>query len=72
MLWNIADEIAESNLHGAVSTLHQYGTDEEGFIVIIPDKLLKKAVTLGEDMLLEICKLGLNRGGDWPSSCQID
>jgi hypothetical protein len=71
LLWDIVDEIAESNLDGAVSILRQYGTDDEGFIVIIPDKLLEKAVTLGEDKLLEICKLGLNRGGDWPSSCEI-
>ena len=71
LLWDIVDEIAESNLDGAVSILRQYGTDDEGFIVIIPDKLLEKAVKQGEDKLLEVCKLGLKRGGDWPSSCQM-
>lgn len=71
LLWDIVDKIAESNLDGAVSILRQYGTDDEGFIVIIPDKLLEKAVDQGEDKLLEVCKLGLKRGGDWPSSCQM-
>lgn len=71
LLWEIVDEVAETDLDGAVSMLRQYGTDDEGLIAIIPDKLLEKALEQGEDKLLEVCKLGLRRGGDWPSSCQM-
>lgn len=71
LLWDIVDGVAETDLDGAVSMLRQYGTDDEGFIVIIPDKLLEKAMEQGEDKLLEVCKLGLRHSGDWPSSCQL-
>lgn len=70
LLCAIVDEVAETNLDGAVSLMRQYGIDDEGRI-FIPDKLLEKAAANGEDKLLEICKLGLNRGGNWPWSCQV-
>lgn len=71
LLWEIVNEIAETDLDAAVSVLRQEGNIEEGLIVI-PDKLLEKAVAQGEDKLLEVCKLGLKRSGDWPASCQMD
>lgn len=70
LLYGIVDEVAEIDPDRAVSMLRQDGADENGHI-FIPDRLLEKAVSQSEDKLLEICKLGLHRGGDWPNSCRM-
>lgn len=65
LLEQIAVGLAETDLNGALALLRQERSNEqEG--VAIPSELIEKAVTQGEDKLVEVCRLGLGlgRGGD--------
>ena len=70
LLCEIVNHIAETDTDRAISLLRQYGADDEGHI-FIPRKLLEKTAAQGADKLLEVCRFGLNRGGDWPCPCEI-